>query len=114
MQMSLLDVLARKEAALQQVAANSGSWMDDAMAAAARLAEQHHGEIVTGEGVRALVEPIAGSPHHHNAWGALTAQLGRKGFLIQTGAWVPMRGAKSNGRRTPIYRWSVPGTLEAA
>lgn len=110
----LFTALERKDAALQQVAANAGSWIDDVMAATARLAEQRQGEIVTGEGVRALVEPIAGAPHHHNAWGAAIANLVRQRYLVPTGRWVPMRGVKSNARKTPEYRFTVPGAREAA
>lgn len=110
----LFAALERKEAALQAVADNSGSWIDDVMATAARIAQQRTGEIVTGEGVRALVEPIAGPPHHHNAWGAATANLVRRRYLIPTGRWVPMRSAKSNARKTPQYVWAVPGSFRAA
>lgn len=112
--LDLFSILERKDAVLKQVSDNAGSWMDDVLAAAAQLAVERQGEIVTGEGVRALVEPLIGPPGHHNAWGAAISNLVRKRYLIQTGRWVPMRAAKSNGRRTPEYRLTVPGAQEAA
>lgn len=94
----------QKEIVLDQVGSNAGGWMGAVLLAVSDLADDHPGMTVTGEAIRNLVEAVAGSPHHHNAWGAATAQMVRKGYLIPTGRWVPMTGAKSNARRTPEYR----------
>jgi hypothetical protein len=93
----------RKQAKLAQVEDNSGGWMGAVLSAVADLADDHAGMTVTGETIRTLIEPIAGAPHHHNAWGAAISQMVRKGYLVPTERWVPMTGPKSNARKTPEY-----------
>lgn len=90
-----------KERALQQVGANSGSWMDDALAQIGLLPDGWFG---TGEDIRLMLEAKRIVPHHCNAWGALIGTAQRRHLIAQTGQWVPMSGSKSNARRTPVYR----------
>jgi len=94
---------ARKEANLEAVAHNAGTWIARVIAAARDLAASRPGAFVTGETLRQTLEPLIGAPHHHNAWGAAIATLVRSGTIKQTGRWVPMKGPKSNARRTPEY-----------
>ena len=98
------DAKAKKEAVLEQVASNAGSWMGACQAALAHLAADHPGDVHTGESLRFLVEKQIGPPHHHNAWGAAIACAVRHHVLEHTRCWVPMKGPKSNARRTPEYR----------
>ena len=51
------------------------------------------------EAIKGKVRP----PRHENAWGPLFAYLCRKGLLVKTGAWKPMRKRSSNGRLSPVY-----------
>lgn len=97
------DAAAKKEAALNLVGNNAGTWMARVYAAAEDLAVTCPGLVVTGEMLREALAPLIGAPHHHNAWGAAIASLVRGGIMKQTGRWVPMQGPKSNGRRTPEY-----------
>lgn len=88
-----------RDAALEQVAENSGVFMQDAYRAILRLPRGRY----TGEDIRLNVEGQGISPHHHNAWGALCAKCVRDGVLKPTGAYVPMKTRKSHARRTPVY-----------
>ena len=104
--MTQLEMFAqrRKQAKLAQVEENSGGWMGEVLSAVADFADDHKGMVVTGETIRNIIEPIAGAPHHHNAWGAAITQMVRKGYLVPTGRWVPMTGPKSNARKTLEYK----------
>lgn len=94
---------ALKEEVLEQVAENSGSWMDRFKDAARKLADENPGDIVTGESLRLTLEPLVGSPHHQNAWGAAIAGLVRSHIIEQTGRWVPTKDPKSHACRKPEY-----------
>ena len=94
---------ALKEEVLEQVAENSGSWIDRVKDEARKLADENPGDIVTGESLRLTLEPLVGSPHHCNAWGAAISNLVRNGTIKQTGQWVSMKTPKSHARRTPEY-----------
>lgn len=95
--------LERRDRVLARVTANAGRWVDDVLAAIKTLAQQNAGAVVTGETVRAMVTPLAGEPHHHNAWGGAIRLLVSRGYLVPTGRWIAMRGEKSNARKTPEY-----------
>lgn len=58
----------------------------------------------TGEDFRMRCELHALTLHHPNAWGAFISSLKRSGRIVETGEWRKMKGKKSNGRRTPVYR----------
>lgn len=98
-----INAVAARDAALQRVAENAGEWTR--MAYMAFYDAIRDGWEGTGEDVR-LTMTDAGlqAPHHHNAWGALTCSLVRRGLLIPTGTWTNMRGEKSHARKTPVYR----------
>lgn len=44
------------------------------------------------------------SPHHHNAWGALTAVLVKRGVIEETGRLGKSRDPRSHARRQPVWR----------
>jgi hypothetical protein len=78
-------------------------WMSVAMAAFRNHASKLPAEF-TGEDIRNLVAPIAGPPHHHNAWGAFTMTLVRKHLIEATGGVAKMKATTSHARRTFLYR----------
>ena len=57
----------------------------------------------TGEQIRLSLESRGLSPHHHNAWGALTMSAVRAGILVDTGLVEHMQERKSHGRKTAVY-----------
>ena len=92
--------LMRNEA-LDRVFSNAS---EDWKARALRVVLSMRGQRVTGEDVRLACEALGIRPHHHNAWGAFISSLRRSGKLMPTGEYVNMRGAKSNARKTEVYR----------
>ena len=60
-------------------------------------------EVLAEEFRRAcLAEGVA--PHHHNAWGALTAVLVRRGVIEDTGRLGKSQDPRSHARRQPVWR----------
>ena len=94
----------QKNLAIKQVADNAGDWMDQALSAMRFLSKRREW---TGEDIRLTLETIVGSPHHHNAWGALTKMALQAKLIIPTGRYVPMKTGKSHARKTPVYRRSL-------
>lgn len=92
--------LDRKAEKLSQVIDNAGKhWQTLARLVVRTMNDQQ----VTGEDIRLKCCALDIVPHHHNAWGAFIALLVREGKLVETGRYVPMRGERSNARRTPVY-----------
>jgi hypothetical protein len=98
---NLFDAARERDAALSQVQANAGDFVERALDA---IRVMPHGFCETGEGFRKLVERRGIKPHHHNAWGALINVAVKRGMLVATGEMAHMKGHKSHARRTPIYR----------
>lgn len=76
------------------------SWMERALSVIANTSGE-----ATGEQIRMQVEPLAGPPHHHNAWGALVRTATARGLIEFAGRYENMRTPKSHARRTPVYRF---------
>lgn len=91
--------LFERDKALKQVADNAGSWMELALARIPSFPDRH----ATGEDIRLYIEREVGSPHHHNAYGALIATAKRRGHLRPTGQFVAMKTRKSHARKTELY-----------
>jgi len=95
--------LQERDQALESVTKTTcEQWRSEAMALVRR--EIKDGEIFTAEDVRILCESHALVPHHRNAWGAFIKFILRRGYMEETGKWVPMVSKRSKGRRTPQYR----------
>lgn len=92
---------AQRDRALHQVTRQD--WMPAAIGVFRRHCRELP-DIFTGEDIRELVTAYAGSPHHPNAWGALTMALSRQGMIVPTGTVAKMKSAKSHARRTFEYR----------
>ena len=90
-----------RDAALAQVVANSGDWINQASNLARSLPDGWRG---TGEDMRLELYKLGlAAPHHHNAWGALISKLLSSGAIQNTGASRHMVTLKSHGRMTPVY-----------
>lgn len=100
-QLSHEAALAKREAVLAHVAQENAGWMDEAIRACHSLP---NGELGTGEDIRAQLL-LAGlrPPRHPNVWGALFNTLTRRGVIVATGEFRPMRAKSSNGRKTSVY-----------
>lgn len=93
------EVAARDEA-LERVVENAGtSWQDRATAVLRGMAASE----VTGEDVRLACEAQGVRPHHHNAWGGMTARFVKEGLLVPTGRYVAMKAKGSHARKTQVY-----------
>lgn len=94
---------AARDKALDKVAGNAGPWMDQCLAMVRKLPP---GSLWTTEQMRLHFVNRCGLPipHHHNAWGAMTRQARRQGWLAETGTWAHMTTKKSHARRTMVYR----------
>lgn len=99
-QAELFPAKFRRDVALKQVEGNAGDWFSLAMSVVLGLPVGFEG---TGEDIRLTVEERIGKPHHHNVWGALTAQLVKQRVLHEIGR-VHMKTEKSHARRTPLYK----------
>ncbi len=98
--------LQQRDAALESVAKTTcEQWRSEAMALVRK--EIKDGETFTAEDIRLLCESGGLVPHHRNAWRAFTKFILRRGYMIETGDWVPMVSKRSKGRRTPQYRRTV-------
>lgn len=62
------------------------------------------GSEVLAEEFRRVCLEEGVSPHHHNAWGALTAVLVRRGVIEETGRLGKSRDPRSHARRQPVWR----------
>ncbi len=69
------------------------------------LLDQHLGEQLTGEDIRALSGLEA---HHPNAWGAAINALVRRQRLVKTGEYRNMKRPSSHARVNPVYVVRAP------
>lgn len=105
-QLTFEDALANKEAVLAEVADRNSAWL--ALAAAA-MRKMDVGTTGIGEDFRFMLkERGVPEPKHPNVIGAFIATMKRRGALVETGEYRPMRGAKANGRRSPVYSLQNP------
>ncbi len=103
MQLDLVDAAQAAEArdaALSQVAENSGSFMDRALEAIKQLPA---GEYI-GEDIRAALTDQNIIPHSANVWGSLTRTALSRGLITETGKLRAMRDRTSHARRSMVYR----------
>lgn len=105
-QLTFDEVVQQRNEVLDAVADNNVDWLRTAVEAVKRLPD---GTEATGEGLRMLLlERGLREPKGSGAWGALTGTLTRRGVLVATGDWEPMRQKSSHGRLTRCYRKTTP------
>jgi hypothetical protein len=98
-QPDMFEARQARDEALARVTDNAGSWMGAALARIETL-RQWRG---TSEELRLqLIRDGLPQPHHHNAWGALTAHAVKR-HLLSFAGYGRMKTRKSHARRTPIY-----------
>ena len=104
-QQNLFSAAELKAQALEQVGTNAEPFYERALQAIATLEPGTY----TGEDVRLrIVQILQDEPHHHNAWGAIISGAVRRGYLVPTGRYLPMKTAKSHARKTPEYTHEEP------
>ncbi len=90
-----------RDKGIKTVKLHNESWMDLCILAAEKFVAGQ--ATVTGEDIRFQCMRTVGYPQHHNAWGALINTLVRRGVIVATGDYRPMRDDTSHARQTPIY-----------
>lgn len=105
-QLNFDDAIQQRNEVLDAVADNSSGWLKLALEAMKRIPD---GTERTGEGFRVmLLEGGLPDAPHANSWGALTGTLSRRGILVATGDWQPMKQKSSHGRLTRVYTKRTP------
>ena len=98
---------SRRDAGLLTVDENAKPWSDIAFEALLGMRSETDLSTFTAEHIRLQIEKKIGNPHHHNAWGALIMKAVKRGIIINTGEYVPMKTPRSHARRTPVYVWNT-------
>ncbi len=101
--LTIPQVRATRDAAIEQVAGNAEEWIDEALACTRRLLPTFPVEFLA-ETIRERLVPEIGPPHSHKAWGALTVQALKAGLIVRTGEYRITRSKKTHGHRTAVYR----------
>ena len=91
-----------KNQALDQVLQNAGDdWVDRASAVIPVL---FGGQTVLAEDWRLALTELRITPHHPNAWGALTNALQTRRLIIPTDRMAKSKAARSHARRQPLWQ----------
>lgn len=100
-QLSLFEGVIRRDEGIAKVSKNNGAWLEECI----KLVEQHatNWYHFTGEDIRHICEAAWLIPAHHNAWGALTSSLIKRGLIRKTGNYRQMRDPRSHARMTATY-----------
>lgn len=96
----LFEARSRRARALRQVVDHAGS---DFVEGVRRVVAALEPGEYTGEDIRMACGAHGVVAHDPHAWGGVVDGLRKAGLLHATGEWRPMRGPKSNARRTPVY-----------
>ena len=98
---SLAESEAARDAGQARVLDRAGEFHAQAVAVIRRRLA---GTEVLAEEFRRACEQEGVTPHHHNAWGALTSWLVRHGVIEETGRLAKSRDPRSHARRQPVWR----------
>lgn len=97
--------VAEGEAARDAAQARVLSQSDDFRIKAADIVcRELAGQEVLAEVFRKVCVKHGVTPHHHNAWGALTGYLCRAGLIEDTGRIDKSADPRSHARRQPVWR----------
>lgn len=91
-----------RDEGIAQVSDNNLTWMELCVKEAEMFARSWG--LFTAEDIRFHCQCRVGLPRHHNAWGALTNVLIKRGIIEPTGEHRPMKDEISHARSTPVYR----------
>lgn len=106
---SLAESEAARDAGQARVLDRAGLFQTQAVAVIRRRLA---GSEVLAEEFRRVCLEEGVHPQHHNAWGALTAVLVRRGVIEETGRLGKSRDPRSHARRQPV--WRVANTLQSS
>ena len=101
------DAKDARDTALEAVERTSraSGWFGKALSQLEYMCRARAGTELTGEDIRHSLERCGlGDPHSPNVWGALVRSGIKKGWLNETGRWVPMMDPRSHARKTQVYR----------
>lgn len=98
---SLAESQASRDAGQTRVLGRSGEFQAQAVEVIRR---ELAGQEVLAEQFRRTCVEHGVTPHHHNAWGALTAVLVRQGVIEDTGRVERSTDPRSHARRQPVWR----------
>lgn len=97
------DAARSRDAALAQVSSNSGDWFDLAMICFERILPELPDKF-TPEAWKAHIVPMAGRPHHENAWGPVAMKAAKLGWIEKTGEYGHSTSLASKKTVAPYYR----------
>jgi hypothetical protein len=97
------DAVKARDTALKQVASNSGDWFDLAMLCFERILPDLPATF-TPEEWKAKILPMAGKPHHENAWGPVAMKAVKLGWIEKTGEYGHSMSLVSKKTVAPYYR----------
>ena len=110
-QLTFDQALEKRNAVLDDVADRNASWLRQAAAEMARIADGAEG---TGEHFRkVLLDRGVPAPQRPHAWGALINTMTKRGVLVRTGERRPMLDPKAHGRSTDVYVKRTPAEIAA-
>ena len=110
-QLTFDQALEKRNAVLDDVADRNASWLRQAAAEMARIADGAEG---TGEHFRkVLLDRGVPAPQRPHAWGALINTMTKRGVLVRTGDRRPMLDPKAHGRSTDVYVKRTPAEIAA-
>jgi hypothetical protein len=94
--------LKHRDAVLNDIEQAHLAWFPKALRLIDRL--RHEMGEMTGEAWRDEIEARMEPPRKPNCYGALINRAVKLGYLVHTGAYVPMLRKKAHGRETKVYR----------
>jgi len=94
----------RRDEGMDRVRDNNRVWFDASVLASTQLVKDNPAREFLGEDFRHHCQRVVGPPKTPKAWGALTRELIKNGWIKPTGEHRPMRAKRSHARQTPVYK----------
>jgi hypothetical protein len=91
-----------KRAGMDLALRNAGA--DFSERACALIREVHSGQTILAETWRQTCVENGVSPHHPNAWGALTSTLKARGIIRDTGTYATAQSVRNHGHTYRLWR----------
>lgn len=93
------------EAGMQRTLdAEREEWLAAAMESIREFASMTGWHEFKTEDFRAWYEPIAGKPHDHHVWGAITRRARVEGLIVWTGRFANSVSPKTHGHPVRVWR----------
>ena len=68
------------------------------------IQELHSGQVILAETWRETCVEHGITPHHANAWGALTSSLRKRGIIHDTGTYKTAKSVKNHGHTYRLWK----------